>query len=1138
MKFLFRTPLVSAGLLITCMVMNANASITDISPTPLAASSVSVVKPNVMFILDDSGSMAWDYLPDVANFQKPYTQRECDWRGRNCVDVYYSGEYGARSNHCNGMYYNPAVTYKPPVKADGTSYPNADFSEAWTDGFATSGRNDLNNSVYYKYKGLQPALDFYDASGNLDTGKTLYKECNSDVGDSPGSSKFTAVTVTTTSSERTNFANWFSYYRTRVMAMKTSVGLAFQNIGANYRVGFTTHSYTGTDSGNDEFQKIDDFAYAGDGTGQKNIWYSKLYGAGASGGTPLRPALSKVGRMYAGKLLTGENDPVQYSCQQNFAILATDGYWNGDKGYKTNGSSDVGDQDGGSSIQPPYKDGLKKSDTLADVAQYYYQTDLRADGAEGALGAGIDVGKNNVPGSGEDKQIQQHMTTFTLGLGLSGTLDYAEDYLAGGSADYNQILQGTKNWPAPAADKPTAIDDLWHAAVNGRGTYFSAKNPTSLVSGLSKALAGVSARTGAAAAAATSNLQPVAGDNFLFLALYRTVKWDGDLLAKTINPNTGAISSSIWSAQSLLDTKVSATSDTRTKLYTFDSDSGSTTKLKTFVWGNLSAAEKLYFKNKCTNSLLSQCPELTSAQQTSVDAGLNLVAFLRGQTGNEEQTGNADPLYRDRDHVLGDIVSAQPVYVKKSTFNYVDDNYAAFALAQKTRRAVVYVAANDGMLHAFDSTAGGANAGSELWAYIPPMVMPTLYKLADKNYSSKHQYYVDGTPAVGDICPNAPSSTCSASQWKTILVGGLNAGGKGYYALDITDPDNPKALWNFTEDDMGLSYGNPIITKMNGRWVVALTSGYNNVDGDGKGHLYLVDANSGDLLLKLNTTVGTSGSPSGLAKISAWVDSPLTNNSTQRIYGGDLMGNVWRFDIQNPPASKEATLFAQLGSVSPADTQPITIKPILAEIPNTNISVIIVGTGRYLGDSDRSDTSIQSVYALKDGPIASTLGEVRSSPNIVKQTITTNADLITRTTSKNAVNWNTKIGWYVDLNPGNESPGERVNVDMQLQLGLLTVAGNVPEQNACTVGGYAWLYFFDFATGQFSPNATDQVAGVRLSGNALVAGINTIKLNTGKTVTIVTDTSGNTPPPQNNPAPPNGGGEDARRVSWQELSTD
>src|SRR5690606_17783465 len=139
------------------------------------------------------------------------------------------------------------------------------------------------------------------------------------------------------------------------------------------------------------------------------------------------------------------------------------------------------------------------------------------------------------------------------------------------------------------------------------------------------------------------------------------------------------------------------------------------------------------------------------------------------------------------------MVGAQPVYVKKPAFTYLDENYATFRdTTQVNRAATVYAAANDGMLHAFN-----AETGAERWAYIPPMVMQNLYKLADKNYASAHQYYVDGSPTVGDICPNAPSSTCAGNEWKTILVGGLNKGGKGYYALDVTDPNNPKALWNF-----------------------------------------------------------------------------------------------------------------------------------------------------------------------------------------------------------------------------------------------------------------------------------------------------------------------------------------------------
>ena len=123
-----------------------------------------------------------------------------------------------------------------------------------------------------------------------------------------------------------------------------------------------------------------------------------------------------------------------------------------------------------------------------------------------------------------------------------------------------------------------------------------------------------------------------------------------------------------------------------------------------------------------------------------------------------------------------------------------------YVASTASRKAVLYAGANDGMLHAFD-----ADTGNELWAFVPSFVMPELYKLADVDYRDKHRYFVDGSPVVADIY--------TGSTWKTILVGGLNAGGKGYYALDITDPDNPVALWEFTDANMGLTYGNPVITK-------------------------------------------------------------------------------------------------------------------------------------------------------------------------------------------------------------------------------------------------------------------------------------------------------------------------------------
>ncbi len=191
-----------------------------------------------------------------------------------------------------------------------------------------------------------------------------------------------------------------------------------------------------------------------------------------------------------------------------------------------NGSTSITNEDNNLATAPrPQYDGALSGSTgtLADVAWYYYNTDMRPSTGTCNTGvSGADVCQDNVPVSGLDSAPWQHATLFTLGLGTNGQLVYTTDYLTGGSADFNAIASGSKNWPTPVGDKLTTIDDLWHAAVNGHGQYFSAKNPDLLVAGLNTALAGVSARLAAGAAAATSNLEPVAGDNFAFVASYTT----------------------------------------------------------------------------------------------------------------------------------------------------------------------------------------------------------------------------------------------------------------------------------------------------------------------------------------------------------------------------------------------------------------------------------------------------------------------------------------------------------------------------------------------------------------------------------------------------------------------------------------
>ena len=326
--------------------------------------------------------------------------------------------------------------------------------------------------------------------------------------------------------------------------------------------------------------------------------------------------------------------------------------------------------------------------------------------------------------------------------------------------------------------------------------------------------------------------------------------------------------------------------------------------------------------------------------------------------------------------MLGDIVDSQPVFVQQPFANYQDAGYTNFKSTNATRTPMVYVGANDGMLHAFYATLDPNPAlkrGQEAWAVIPSSVLSNMYKLADDNYKRDgHQFYVDGTPVVGDICIGAST----AADWKTILVGGLNAGGKGYYALDVTTPGvAPTPLWEFKQNptscpasmpgavdrtsdcNIGLSFGKPVITKLAGTWVVMVTSGYNNVNGasngmDGGGFLYVLNAEtarSSTRSPRKSPAPGHSGTPSGLAQINNFVDNVAIDNTTLRAYGGDVLGNMWRFDFTPSPT---ATLLGSAKDLS-NNPQPITIRPELAELDGKPF--VMFGTGKLLGASDVTD---------------------------------------------------------------------------------------------------------------------------------------------------------------------------------------
>jgi len=1184
----------AAGLALLTVGQTPATAATDLADIPLINSTSVKVLPNIFFILDDSGSMSWSYMPDyVADGSYcrsglVYNTRTRSWdsssscfvRGSPWDDYDYAGDPPAYAAAFNAIYYNPEIVYMPPLNADGTTKKGLgtwlasgkDWTAVPIDGYGiestgtinlttqyperkwcdssakTNCRSALNASSSYAYPDatyryatkVNGAPYYYTVTVEWCTSSAL-TTCQSRKTSTYSYAKFSgwsrvdikpattfptkaatrtdcAGSTCTYDEEMTNFANWFAWYHTRIQSMKTAMSRAFSGVRGtpnasdaddkNYfhaRAGLTTISDTGTTDG-DSYLAINDF----EGT-HKSTFYERLFKAPASGATPLRGALSKAGRLYAGKIGT---DPMQYSCQRNYAILSTDGYWNTNaetckdsrgrnvsctttgaspaySAAKVDGSSWIGDMDGAQSKSKCTADSVipvcndsgtctvdsvvklatlpeceinHVGNTLADIAYYYYHTDLRPENADGSCIRPFC--KDDVPDSGGDVKVSdvanwQHMTTFTIGLGVDGTLAYQDGYKTSTTGDYADIKDPdkTKTWPDPISNtNEERIDDLWHAAVNGRGTYFRATNPKSLSDGLKKALEEMDVKSGAGASAAASNLQLTAGDNYVYIASYRTVWWDGDITAYSITGSDATISTSpTWQAQSKLNDLISGTcgdSDSRT-IYT----GGSTRKL--FTWAELDTTERGYF----ANNKLSQWSDWTAADQTA--AGTNggewLVNYLRGHNRYENQERDMSPtsafqlacaphrpLYRDRQNILGDFVHAQPIYIGQPRFDYADGSGSYVAFKSATRSARLYAQGNDGMLHGFS-----AATGVEQWAYVPPFVMKNLYHLAEEDYPTNHRYYLDGPLSTDDIYVDGA--------WKTILVGALGKGGRGIYAVDVTGTDStyPKVMWSFTADDepnLGFTYGAPLITKLrDGTWVVVVASGYNNIPNypnsgdyptsDGVGRVFVLRASDGLLLKTISTGVGSASSPSGLGDLNNHVPSRAIDNTTLRVYGGDLLGNLWGFDLDNEVAYKIASL-----------GQPITAAPAISSVDGT--PVLFFGTGQYLGQSDLATAQVNTIYGIKDsGPDAATV----TKSDLVAQTLRSDY-----TVTANSVDWNTKAGWYLDL-----PNGEIVHLPAQIYSGTLLVASDVPTADACSPGGKGALYQLSYRTGSAVGNKTD-----------------------------------------------------------------
>ncbi|MFY9510799.1 MAG: PilC/PilY family type IV pilus protein [Rubrivivax sp.] len=544
-------------------------------------------------------------------------------------------------------------------------------------------------------------------------------------------------------------------------------------------------------------------------------------------------------------------------------------------------------------------------------------------------------------------------------------------------------------WPTAVNDDVTMIDDLWHATVNGRGKMYLATTPSETFASIAAGLNDILNDNNAQSSVAVSTVNLTAGDGLAYLGHYNAAGWSGDVTANPISAATGAITETpTWRAAGILTAR----------------------SYSTRVIASHNGTAGVAFTETAVGSLVNA----SNAWGTTSE----VMAYLRGDRSLEGTT------FRTRTSLLGAVINAEPVISRADS--------------------VVYVASGEGMLHAFDITPG-ADAGKELWAFVPRAVLPDIGQTTARSYAFKTQ--LDGTPVVASIGSSSK-----------LLVAGMGAAGRNYYALDVSAPrtnteSNAAAWvkWQFpgasdttNQAKVGQTLGRPVIVNTSGGYRVLVTSGYNSTL-DGKGRLFVLDPADGSVLKEFITADGSTSAEAGLAHVSAYAED---DGTTRYVYGGDLLGNLWRFDLSAASGSA-ATKVAVLQD-STGKAQPVTAAPELVAIGTQR--VVLIGTGRILDVTDWGTTSSKpghTFYAIADGTL---LSPARS--NLVQQTYTRTGDVLTTS----PVNWSTQRGWFMDL-PSTEHANTRPTI----AYGGVAFVTNVAGANDCSASSY--LYVIDVATG-------------------------------------------------------------------------
>lgn len=531
-------------------------------------------------------------------------------------------------------------------------------------------------------------------------------------------------------------------------------------------------------------------------------------------------------------------------------------------------------------------------------------------------------------------------------------------------------------------------------------TYFLVQNPLKLRDSLRKAFNNILDRSGSGGNV-IANSTVLSTESLVYQGTYNSENWSGDLVAYPVTTD-GVGATPAWRASQ----KVPLPADRNIFYGSVDPLSTPALTAKQFLWSTLSAAEKtaLFGDNS------------------------DLLDYVRGVRTKEVLNGG-ELRNRALNNVLGDIAHSSPFYVKDTE--------------------MVFIGANDGMLHAFDATTG-----VEKYAYIPSAVLPKLKDLTEPNFKNAHQYFVDGDMVV---------TSTAQTPGKNYLVGTLGRGGKGLFGLDVSSTTfNTAGAWEYfdaTDKDLGYMIGRPVLGKMkNGDWVVLVGNGYNSTDQ--KAVLYVVRVSDGTVLAKLDT--GVAGD-NGLAAPGLRLNG---NGEVEYAYAGDLLGNVWKFDFSSATPSNWKVDY-KLFTAKDASNNP---QPITAPVKATQNTIaadanygkwfVHFGTGSDFRTTDPKDLSMQTWYGLIDeGATITDRSELKSREITKSGTLSSKPVRV----FEEAVSGDMagKKGFYIDLVvKGESAEGERIVTSSnyyKLAEPVLLASSVIPMEDVCSPGGRGFI---------------------------------------------------------------------------------